>query len=393
MFKTLKDINTENKKVLVRCDFNVPLSKAGKVEDDFRIKKTIPTIKELLKNNAKIILMSHLGDPEGEFKKELSLEPVRAKLEELLGVSIIKTDSCIGEKTKRIMGEMKPGEIILLENLRFEKGEENNDEVFVKELAALGEVFINDAFGCCHRAHASIVGIPRFLPSCAGLLLEKEISVLSKVMDNPWRPFVAIIGGVKISTKIKLIKKLLEKADHLLLGGEIANAILRAKNIVVGKPLPDEEKIVKEIESIELTSPKLHLPVDVIASPNRRGDIYTRRSAIGTVRKEEFLPDIGPETIEVFSKIIESAGTIVWSGPLSLFEEPIFEKGTKEIAEAIVKNHKAYKVIGGGETLFAADKFGLTEKFDHVSTGGGAMLNFLAGEKLPGIKALEENEK
>lgn len=357
--KTLKDFNFKNKRVLVRCDFNIPLNEKGKIEDDFRIKQTIPTIEYLIKNEAKVILMSHLGNDKN--------------------LAIIK------KRLKKYLGSK---EFTLLENLRLNKGEKENDDKFARELAKLGDIYINDAFGVCHRAHASVVGVPKYLPSGAGLLLEKEIKILSKSLEKPWRPLVAVIGGAKIASKIKVIKHFLEKADHLLIGGKVANAILIVKGICVGKPWPGEEA-AEEIKKFNLTSTKLHLPIDAVASPDETGQFYVRETAPAKVRKDEKLLDIGPETIKMFSKIIKDAKMIIWSGPLGRFEEPLFEKGTKEIAEKIAKNHQAFKVAGGGDTIFALAKFGLRDKFDHVSTGGGAMLEFLSGEELPGLKALK----
>jgi len=387
--KTLKDLNVKNKRVLVRCDFNVPLNEKGKIEDDFRIKQVIPTIEYLVKKGAKVILMSHLGRPEGKVVESLRLTPVQKKLAEYLDAPVAKAADCIGKKIEKQTIEMKEGEILLLENLRFHKEEEKNYGNFAKEISNLADVYVNDAFGVSHRAQASIVGVSKYLPSVAGLLFEKEVKILSRVLKNPWRPLIAIIGGVKIESKIKVIKQFLEKADHLLIGGKIANAILTVKGIYVGKPWPSKEAI-KEIEKFKLTSTKLHLPVDAIASPDETGQFYTRELAPARVRKDEKLLDIGPETIKMFSKIIKDAKMIVWSGPLGLFEEPLFEKGTKAIAEEIAKNHRAFKIVGGGETVSALSKFGLREKFDHISTGGGAMLSFLSGEEFPGLKVLEK---
>lgn len=387
--RTIKEFNVKNKRVLVRCDFNVPLDEKGEAQDDFRIKQTIPTIKYLIKNKAKIILMSHLDDPGGKVVEKLRLRPIQKKLAEYLNLPVIKALDCIGKKVEEQILKMKEGEILLLENLRFHSGEEGNDPKFAKELAKLGDVYINDAFGVCHRAHASIVGLPKYLPSAAGFLLEKEVRVLSRVLANPWRPLVAIIGGAKISTKIKLIKQFLEKADSILIGGKIATPILIVKGICVGRPWPEKD-VVKEVENLNLTSTKLHLPIDVLVSPNETGKVYIRESAPGKVRNDELLLDIGPETIRFFARIIKDAKMIIWAGPLGLFENPLFEKGTKEIAEKIIRNHKAYKIAGGGETIFAISEFGLIERFDHVSTGGGAMLSFLSGEEFPGLKVLEK---
>ena len=395
MIRNLRHFNVKNKRVLVRADFNVPLDKKGNILDDFRIKQTLPTIEYLLKKGAKLILMSHLGKPEGKVVESLKLTPVQEKLKEYLGLPIAKTDDCVGKKTEdRVLG-MEPGEILLLENLRFYKEEEEsaNAENFAKKLAKLGQIYINDAFGACHRPHASIVGVPKYLPSGTGLLLEKEIKILSQVLKRPWRPLVAIIGGAKISSKIKVIEKFLERADHLLLAGKIANAVLSTKGILLGKPISEPE-VVKKVEKIDLTCSKLHLPVDVLVSladlETGLKEGYFRQAGPGQVRKDEAAYDIGPETVRIFSKIIKTAKMIFWSGPSGMFEEQKFEKGTKEIAQSIARNHLAFKIAGGGDTALALNKFGLIDKFDHISTGGGAMLSFLGGEELPGLKALEK---
>jgi phosphoglycerate kinase len=390
--KTLRDFNIKNKRVLVRCDFNVSLDEKGQISDDFRIKQTIPTIEYLIEKGAKVILMTHLDDPKGKVMESLRLNPIQEKLMEYLDVSITKTKDCIGKEVENWVSQMEPGEILLLENLRFHKEEEENNEEFAKELARLGDIYINDAFGVCHRKHASVVGIPKYLPSGTGLLLEKEIKILSKVLKEPWRPLIVILGGVKISTKIKLIEDFLKKADHLILGGEIANAILIGKGICLGKPLLEEKEIIKKIEKIDLTNPKLHLPVDGIISLEKMDENYLREGAIGSIRKEEKVFDIGPETIKIFSKIIETAKMIFWNGPLGMFEEKRFENGTKEIAQNIARNYSAFKIAGGGESNFVLNKYGLLDKFDHVSTGGGAMLEFLSGEKLTGLEVLKINE-
>ena len=419
--KFLKDFELKGKRALVRCDFNVPLSPKGEILDDFRIKETIPTIEYLIKKGAKLLLMSHLGRPAQNQK--YSLKPIAPRLEELLGKPVKFLADCIGEKVEKEIKKMKRGDTILLENLRFHRKEEENDEGFTKKLVKLGDIYINDAFSASHRGHASIVGIPKYLPSGEGLLLEKEIKILSKVMHNPWRPLIVIIGGVKIDTKIGVISQFLKKADHLLLGGEVANTILIGKGLSLGKSLAGDKGIVKKgeedkssssatesrlrdeggkesealfdfaaaraIEEINITNPKLHLPVDGFISLEKRQEDYFREGAIGTIKKEEKIFDIGPETIKIFSEIIKEAKMILWSGPLGLFEEKKFEKGTKKTAENIVKNKSAFKIIGGGDTIAAVDKFGLLDRFDHVSTGGGAMLEFLSGEKLPGIEALK----
>lgn len=382
--KTLEDFNFSNKIVLVRCDFNVPVNN-GVVEDDFRIESTIPTIRFLAEEDAKVVLMSHLETAEGE---NLSLSSVKEKIEEYLGKKILMAKDCIGEKVKSQISNLKNGEILLLENLRFHEGEKKNDPKFAGQLAGLGDIYINDAFSVCHRAHASIVGIPQFLPHGSGLLLEKEIIALSRVLENPEKPLVAIIGGAKISSKTMMIDNFLKKADQVLLGGKIANSILQIKGIYKDSvALEGEAK--KEVEKFDLTSIKLHIPVDGVVSFDKSGKEKTRISAVGKLEKGELILDIGPDTIKLFEKIIKKAKTIVWSGPMGLFEVSKFAKGTEEIGKAVAKNKNAFKVSGGGDTVSAISKLNLQDKFNHISTGGGAMLEFLGGKILPGIKALE----
>ena len=384
--KTIKDFNVANKKVLVRCDFNVPLDNNGKIENDFRIKQTIPTIEQLIKKKAKVILMSHLGRPESR-ESGLSLAPIQERLRKYLHLKVLKADDCIGRSVEKQIEKLEPGSVLLLENLRFHKEESINDLKFSKELAKLGDIYINDAFGVCHRKKSSVVGLPKLLPSGIGLLLQKELKILSRVTEDPWRPFVVVIGGAKIDSKVKVIKRFLDIADHLLIGGKIANAILTVKGMCIGRPWP-EDKVAKDIGCFDLTSVKMHLPVDAAASPNVKGEFYVRESAPAKVRKDELLLDIGPETINIFSQIIKQAKMIVWVGPLGYFEEPAFAKGTKAIAESIIKNHKAFTIAGGGDTVSALFKLKLADKFDHLSTGGGAMLSFLSGEELAGLKVL-----
>src|SRR3989344_327768 len=388
MAKTLSQLDFKGKRVLLRCDLNVPIGQNGSILNDFRIKQSAPTIKYLTDRGAKVIIISHLGDPGGRIIESLRLDRIKEKLADLLNQPVLKTDDCIGDAVKEMVEKMKEGEVLLLENIRFYKEEEANDEQFAKELASLGDIYINDAFGVCHRKHASVVGIPKYLPSAAGLLLEKEIKVLSRVLENPWRPLAVVIGGVKISTKIKMIEKFIKLADNVLIGGGIANTILIGKSVMVGFPLPEKE-ILKKINKIDLTNTKIHLPIDGIIALKDKGEEFIRQGAIGVAKKEEAVLDIGPETIKIFKKIIQEAKMIVWNGPLGLSEDKRFENGTKEVAEAIVRNYSAFKVAGGGETVEALSKFDAFDKFDHVSTGWGAMLDFLSGEKLPGILAID----
>ena len=383
--RTLRDFDVKGKRVLVRCDFNIPLNEKKEITDDFKILQTLPTIKYLIEKGAKIILMSHLG------KGKDSLGSAAKRLEELLKKKVKFLDDCIGEKVGKEVEKMQSGEIILLENLRFYKEEEENDENFAKKLAKLGDIYINDAFGACHRAHASIVGVPKYRPAGAGFLLEKEINILSKVLKNPSRPLIAIIGGVKISTKIRVIEQFLKTADHLLLGGKIFEPLLQVKEVLIGRPWLEEE-IIEQVKKINLTDPKIHLPIDSLVCLPNLEEGYSRKAGIGSIRKEEEIFDIGPETIKLFSNLIKEAKMLVWSGPLGYFEREPFDGGSKAIAQAIVRNHTAFKIAGGGDTDAFLAKYNFREKFDHVSTGGGAMLEFLSGEKLSGIAALEKGE-
>jgi len=385
--KSLADFNFQNKKVIVRCDFNVPI-KNGEVFDDFRIKEVLPTINHLTENKAKVILMTHLGQPKGRERSGYSLKPVALKLKELLDKNIRFLNDCQGSKVEKEIKKMKVGQIVLLENLRFYPGEEQNDLKFAQSLAKLGDIYISEAFGVSHREHASIATLPQLMPSGIGFLFGREIAALAKIRENPTRPLVVVIGGLKVPSKIKVIEKFLSKADHILLGGEIANVILRVKGICLGKPWPEED-VVKIIQKLKLTDTKIHLPIDVIVSPNESGEVYTRETGPGSVRKEEGIFDIGPETIQTFEKIIKEGKTIIWSGALGMAENKKFRQGTKSIAEAIARNHQAFKVAGGGDTTKLLNQFGLSEKFSYISTGGGAMLNYLAGERMPGIAVLK----
>jgi len=345
--KGLKDFDVKNKRVLVRCDFNVPLDEKGNILDDFRIKKTLPTINYLMEKEAKIILMNHLGRPEGKVVESLRLTPVQDRLMEYLDISITKALDCVGPEIEKWTRQMQPGEIMLLENLRFHREEEGNDESFAKKLSQLGDIYINDAFGSSHRAHASIVGVPKFLPAGAGLLLEKEVVCLTRLSTNPKKSLVAIIGGAKVEKKAKFINKFSEIADAVLIGGLIQQEA-REKNIQFEHP----EKIIEPIDE---------------AKDGK---------------------DIGPKTIELFKGKISRAKTVFWNGPLGMIEKEEFARGTKAIMQAIIDSG-SFSVLGGGETVSLFQQLGLTEKFGHVSTGGGAMLAFLSGEKLPGLEALK----
>ncbi len=380
--KTIDDFSLTRQRVLLRAGLDVPTDEKGNVGDTYRIERIIPTIHELRGAGAKVIIASKWGSDEN-----LSLQPLVPILEEMLGCEVTFVQNCVGPKAERAVADMKQGDIALLENVRFHEEEKRNDPEFAKQLARLADVFINDAFAEAHRPYASIVGVPQHIPGGIGRLFEKEIQVLSRVNTAPWRPLTAIIGGVKIESKTGVISHFLDHADDLLLGGEIANVMLRAQGVSVSKPLLDRQP---DLEGVPLTNTKLHLPVDVIASPTKEGDVYARETGPGAARRDELVLDIGPETVKVYGDIIDNARMIVWSGPLGYFENEHFADGTRKIADKVARNHKAFKVAGGGDTIAALKQFHAREQFDFVSTGGGAMLAFLTGKKLPALKALEE---
>ena len=393
--KTIDDVSVKGKKVLVRVDFNVPLDENKNITDDKRIVETIPTIKKILKDGGTPILMSHLGRPKGKRKPEFSLAPVAKKLGELLSIKVTLSPDCIGADTKKVVAAAKPGEVVLLENLRFHAEEEANDEHFAKELASLGEVYVNDAFGSAHRAHASTEGVTRFLkPAVAGYLMEKELKYLSQAVGNPNRPYVAIIGGAKISGKIDVINNLLGKVDALIIGGgmmftflkamgkEIGNSILESDKLDLAKGLLDKTKSGKA---------KLLLPVDCIVAEKFENTAAKKVVDIDAIPQGWVGMDIGPKSIDAFRSEIVKAKTVVWNGPMGVFEMENFEAGTKAVAEALVEATKggASTIVGGGDSAAAIAKFGLESKVSHVSTGGGASLEFLEGKVLPGVAALD----
>ncbi len=384
--KYLRDFEVSHKRILMRVDFNVPLEK-GRVtkQGDWRILAVLPTLEYLIKHQAKVILVSHLGRPKS-YQKEYSLKPVADYLSTLLGQEVIFFKDCLGESAQKRVWQMKPGQVALLENVRFYPQEKENDDNFSRQLAELGELYINDAFGVSHRAHASVVGIPKYLPHCAGLLLEKEIENLRKAVKGP-RPRVVIIGGVKISTKIKVIKAFLDKVDNLLLGGALANTIIAAKGFAIGRSIIEPE-MIKKLKELELTNTKLHVPVDVVTSIDSSGGSKVRITPVGNTREEEMILDIGPDTIKLFKTAIAEAGSIIWNGPMGLFEIEEFAQGSQEVARAVAESN-AFTLVGGGDSVSLLEQMNLTDKIDHISTGGGAMLAFLAGEELPGIEALK----
>ena len=379
--KNLRDINVDNKKVLVRVDFNVPLNQDLEVEDTFRIEAHLETIKYLKEHNAKIILISHLGSPKG---KEIgfSLKPVAKKLEEISSFKVNFIEETLSPKVNQEIDNLKAGEILLLENLRFYKEEEENDNEFAASLARLADIFVEDAFSVCHRAHASTSGICSFIDSYAGLLLEKEINALEGVNRNIKRPFVAVIGGAKILTKVSVIKNFLDKADVILLGGMVANTVLKFKG-VYGEI--KEKEVFEAIKDIDFESPKVIVPIDGMISK----DNFSRVGGIDTIKDNEEISDIGPETIEYYKKIIKQAKTVVFNGPMGKIENEVFAKGTEEIAR-IISVHNNYSVVGGGETVDFINKKNMKKEFSFISSGGGAMLEYISGKKLPGIEALNK---
>ena len=390
--KTVKDIDLKEKRVLVRCDFNVPMDENQNITDNRRIVSALPTIKYLLEQNCKIVLCSHLGRPKGEFKPEYSLKPVAKELSNLLGIEVKMAKDVVGEDAKAKAQNLKNGEILLLENVRFHREETDNDLEFAKKLASFGEIFVNDAFGTAHRAHASTEGVTHFLPTVSGFLIEKELKFLGEALENPERPFVAILGGSKVSDKIGVIDNLLEKVDILMIGGGMAYTFFKAQGYNVGDSICEEDKCDLALELMEKAKEKgvkLLLPVDTKIGKEFKADTESK-----TVKSKE-IPDgwegldIGEETIKLYSQELQNAKTIVWNGPLGVFEFDQFAVGTNEIAKTL-GNIDAIKIIGGGDSASAVEKAGLAEKMTHISTGGGASLEFLEGKKLPGIEALQD---
>ena len=390
-FFTLNDLDVKGKRVLVRVDFNVPLDKkTNGITDDKRIRETLPTIKFLLERNAKVILCSHLGRPDGKVVDSLRLDKVAARLGQLLGKKVKKSNDCVGNDVKNEAGKMKNGEIVVLENLRFHPEEEANDENFSKQLAELADLYVNDAFGTCHRAHASTYGVAKHLQSAAGLLVEKELRIMGKAMENPDKPFIGILGGAKISDKIKVIENLLKKVDKLLIGGAMIFTFFKAQGKTTGNSKVEEECV--ELAKKLSNNKKIILPVDVVAADKFDANANSKIVDADNIPDEWMGLDIGPKTIEDYKEILGDAKTVVWSGPLGVFEFEKFANGTKEIA-GFLATLKATTIVGGGDTAAAVEKFGYADKLTHVSTGGGASLEFFEGKKLPGIAALEESYK
>ncbi|GBG57862.1 phosphoglycerate kinase [Sporomusaceae bacterium FL31] len=388
--KSLRDVSVSGKRVFIRVDYNVPMDKAGNITNDARIQATLPTLKYLLDNHASIVIGSHLGRPKGQPVAEFSLAPVAKRLAALLGKEVKFAPDCIGPVSTVMAQSLKPGEVLLLENLRFYKEEEKNDPKFSSELAGLADIAVNDAFGVSHRAHASVEGITKFIPAIAGLLMEKEITFLGQAVTNPTRPFVAIIGGAKVSDKIGVIDNLLSKVDTLIIGGGMANTFIAAQGYKTGKSLVEADKLELARELIAKAQAKgvnLLLPTDVVIADKFAPDAAYKTVGIDAIDEEWMALDIGPDTAAKYAAALTDAKTVVWNGPMGVFEIDAFAKGTEAVAKAVADS-SATSIVGGGDSIAALEKTGLSAKISHISTGGGASLEFLEGKVLPGIAAL-----
>lgn len=390
--RSITSADVRGQRVLCRVDFNVPFEN-GEITDDTRIKSALPTINWLIEHDAKVILCSHAGRPKGEVVEDLRLQPAANRLAEMLGKDVTMVPEIVGEVPKAAIAEMQNGDVLLLENLRFDPREEKNDPAFASELAELADIYVNDAFGAAHRAHASTVGVAQLLPAYLGILMQEEVDALGKLLNNPEKPFAAIIGGAKVSDKIGVLQNLVNKVDHLLIGGGMANTFLLAQGKEIGESLVEIDKIelAKQIMlDAEKAGVELHLPIDVIVAD----DIHSntgREVAIDDIPANKAIFDIGPETAKAYVSVILGVRTVLWNGPLGVTENPAFERGTKAMAEAVAKTD-GYTVIGGGDSVAAIEKLGYAKKIDHISTGGGASLEFLEGKDLPGIAAIPEAE-
>ncbi len=389
--KTIRDIDLKGKKVFVRCDFNVPLDENGNITDNRRIVAALPTIKYLLDQNCKIILASHLGRPQGEVNPKFSLKPVATELSKLLGKEVKLAKDVVGPSAKELTSNLKEGEIVLLENVRFDAREEKNDKSLSKEFATMAEVFVNDAFGTAHRAHSSTAGVAEFLPAVSGFLIEKELEFLGSALENPQRPFVAILGGAKVSDKLGVIEALLEKVDKLIIGGGMAYTFFKSIGYSVGKSICELDKLDLAqglINKAKERNVKLVLPIDNVIAKEIAPDAENKVIDSDNIPEDWEGLDIGPKTVELFKEELKDAKTIVWNGPVGFSEYEIFANGTRSIAQALAEKEDAVTIIGGGDSAAAIEKMGLSDKMTHISTGGGASLEFLEGKKLPGIECL-----
>lgn len=393
--KTLEDIDVKGKKVFVRADFNVPLDDQQRITDDKRIRATLPTIEYLLSHGAAVILASHLGRPKGTVKEEMSLRPVAARLTELLKKPVVFVEDCVGEKAEKAAAKLQPGEVLLLENLRFHPGEEKNDPAFARGLAALADVVVDDAFGCAHRGHASNAGIAKYLETVAGYLIEKEIAFIGKALETPERPFVAILGGAKVSEKINVIDNLIDRADTLIIGGGMANTFLAAQGLNVGTSLtePDKYDLARKLYAkAHAHGVRVFLPVDVVVADDFRADANHKTLKVDQIENGWQALDAGPKTREQYAQALKGAKTIVWNGPMGVFEFDAFAAGTEAMAKAVAAATEAgaLSVVGGGDSIAALKKTGLSDKISHISTGGGATLEYLEGKDLPGLAVIAE---
>ncbi|MFC4355138.1 phosphoglycerate kinase [Chryseomicrobium palamuruense] len=391
--KTMKDVDLKGKRVFCRVDFNVPM-KDGEITDDTRIRAALPTIQHLVSEGAKVILASHMGRPKGEVNEELRLTTVGKRLSELLNQPVTKLDESVGETVEAAIEKMSEGDVVLLENVRFHAGEEKNDPALAEQFAKLADVFVNDAFGAAHRAHATTAGIAKHLPAVSGLLLEKELDVLGKALSEPVRPFTAIIGGAKVKDKIGVIENLLEKVDHLIIGGGLSYTFLKAQGHEIGTSLLEEDKMDLALSFIEKAKEKgvqLHLPQDAVIAQEFSADTETKVVSSDAIPADWMGLDIGPKTAEHYASIIKDSKLIIWNGPMGVFEMEPYANGTRSVAQAMAET-AGYTVIGGGDSAAAVELFDVADKMDHISTGGGASLEFMEGKELPGVAALHDKE-
>lgn len=390
--KSLRDIDVAGKKVLVRVDLNAPLTESGDVGDDTRLRAVLPTVNYLREQEARVILVSHLGRPRGQVQEKLRMDPVARHLSELLGTKVTKCDEAVGAAARQAVDGLGPGQVLLLENIRFNPGEEKNDPDLARQLAEMADIFVNDAFGTAHRAHSSTTGVANYLTAVSGFLMEKELSMLGQALDHPLRPYVAILGGAKVSDKIEVIDALLERVDALLVGGGMAYTFLKAQGLEVGGSLLEEDKLDVASRMLEKAAQKgveLVLPEDVVIAPEIKADAPTQVVEAGSIPIGQMGLDIGPRTEEVFAQKINEAAMVLWNGPMGVFEVAPFAAGTKAVAEAMARS-SAQTIVGGGDSVAAVEELGLAEQMSHVSTGGGASLEFLEGKELPGVAALDD---
>ncbi len=392
--KRMDDLQVSGEKVLVRCDFNVPMDKEGNITDDIRIRAALPTVKYLLEQNAAVILMSHLGRPKGEPNPKYSLKPVANRIEKLLGLEVLfaDDDTVTGPVAQQASKNLKPGQVMLLQNVRYRKEEEKNEPSFSRELATLGTMYVNDAFGTAHRAHCSTTGLAEYLPAAMGYLIEKEVKFLGKALENPEKPFVAILGGAKVSDKIGVIENLLNKVNTLVIGGGMAYTFLKAKGYEIGKSLLEEDKIelaTQLMETAAAKNVKLLLPVDTVSASEVSAEASFETVDIEAMPADGIGVDIGPKTVAQYAEAIKDAKTVVWNGPMGVFEIEAFATGTREVAKALAES-EAVTIIGGGDSAAAVEQMGFADSMTHISTGGGASLEFLEGKVLPGIAAIPE---